>query len=109
MFGHYFASTNDSFQRDSARGGAQHTIGGTPFSGSNTNTDLHLGSLGSDGKNTTFVTKGGRGWEPLDDECSTHGIARHTTVRVEVESFSERDSNSSRGNGYGGTSHGENV
>lgn len=108
MFGHYFASTNDSVQRQSGRGGAQRTIGGTPFSG--TGTDLQLGSLGSDGKNTTLVTKGGRGWEPLDDECSTRGIARHTTVRVEVESLSERESyNSSRGGGHGANPHGDSV
>ena len=99
MFGHYFASTNDSYQRESnARAGAQHTIGGTPFSA--TRTQLQLASLGSDGKNTTFVSKGNRGWQPLDDESSTRGIARHTTVQVEVESLSERSQSLRKGHGY---------
>ncbi|RYP27266.1 hypothetical protein DL768_011252 [Monosporascus sp. mg162] len=93
LFGHYFETPNNSYQRDSgARAGAQNTIGGTPFS--ITGEEHQLETLGSNGRrsNSAYVSsKAKSGWHPLGDESSTLCIIRQTTVRVETESLSDRD------------------
>ncbi|RYP91723.1 hypothetical protein DL770_002164 [Monosporascus sp. CRB-9-2] len=97
LFGYYFDTPSNSYQRDSgARAGAQNTIGGTPFS--TTGTEHQLETLGSNGmrSNSVYISsKANSGWHSLDDESSTRGIVRHTAVRVETESLSDRDSRKS--------------
>lgn len=107
LFGHYFDSKGSTYHREQSgagRGGAQRTIGGTPFTASQSGTQHELETVGSGerkikgGGTTAFITsKGGRGrgWDQLDDDDSGHssvqGIAMQTSIRVDVESVSEQD------------------
>ncbi|RYP39456.1 hypothetical protein DL767_002190 [Monosporascus sp. MG133] len=97
LFGYYFETPNNSYQRGSgARAGAQNTIGGTPFS--MTGREHELETLGSNGirRNSVYISsKGKSGWHPLGDGSSTRCIARQTTVRVETESLGGGDSRKS--------------
>ncbi|RYP18747.1 hypothetical protein DL765_003769 [Monosporascus sp. GIB2] len=97
LFGYYFETPNNSYQRDSgARGGAQNTIGGTPFSVVGRGHQLEtLGSNGMRSNSVYMSSKANNGWRPLDDESSARGIARQTTARVETETLSDRDSRKS--------------